>query len=543
VTIPNSVTSIGNYAFSSCGFTNITIPNSVTSIGDYAFSKCDFTNVTIGNGVTSIGKYAFSNCWSLTNITLPDSVTSIGDYVFSGCYNLTNVTIGNNVTSIGYGAFSDTAYYKNAENWTNGMLYIGHHLIDAKGTLSGANAIADGTICIADRAFEYCRSLTSVTIPENVKSIGKCAFKECTSLSSVFFNAVNCTCIVDIYHYDVVFSGCSALKTVTIGNGVTIIPAHAFSYCESLTSVTIPDSVTTIGAAAFYSCASLTSVTIPDSVTSIGSSSFYSCESLTSVTIPDSVTDIGSSAFYDCWRLTNITIPDSVTSIGERAFYNTAYYNIPANWTFNVLYIGRHLIKAKSSITVDYTIADGTRCIGELAFSDCNELSSVIIPDSVTSINGYAFSGCDSLASVTIGNGTKSIGKNAFLSCYALKNVNYNGTEHQWAAIDIAEGNDSLLKAKRSSISPLTLIETALTMHFKDSKTLTANRDVVWDSDNEKAVTVDASGKLTAVGKGKATITATDTVTGDTAKCEVTVKYSFAQWLILIILFGWIWYI
>lgn len=120
----------------------------------------------------------------------------------------------------------------------------------------------------------------------------------------------------------------------------------------------------------------------------------------------------------------------------------------------------------------------------------------------------------------------------------------YNGTEVQWGAIQIKEGNDPLILAERTyrPLEPLTLSETKLAMHFKDTKTLTANRDVVWSSDNENAIKVDASGKLTAVGKGKATITATDTATGDTAKCEVTVKYSFIQILIRILLFGWIWY-
>jgi hypothetical protein len=111
------------------------------------------------------------------------------------------------------------------------------------------------------------------------------------------------------------------IKEIVIENGVTNIGKYAFLNCRSLTSVTIPNSVTKIGSYAFYNCSSLTSVTIPNSVTSIGSAAFRNCSSLTSVTIPNSVTSIGSAAFRNCSSLTSVTIPNSVTSIGEQAFY------------------------------------------------------------------------------------------------------------------------------------------------------------------------------------------------------------------------------
>ena len=145
--------------------------------------------------------------------------------------------------------------------------------------------------CIGNDAFDNCRSLTSVTIPDSVMSIGDSAFRYCTSLTSV-----------------------------TIPDSVTSIGDTAFQYCTSLASVTIPDSVTSIGGRAFDGCTSLTSVTIPDSVTSIGKGAFYDCTSLTSVTIPGSVTSIGDDAFSGCASLTSVTIPNSVTSIGNYAF-------------------------------------------------------------------------------------------------------------------------------------------------------------------------------------------------------------------------------
>ena len=152
--------------------------------------------------------------------------------------------------------------------------------------------IPNSVTSIGDEAFYWCGGLTSVTIPNSVTSIGSSAFRECSGLTSV-----------------------------TIGNSVTSIGNRAFCLCSSLTSVTIPNSVTSIGDEAFYWCKGLTSVTIGNSVTSIGDRAFENCHNLTSVTIPNSVTTIGNRAFNWCYGLTSVTIPNSVTSIGDGAFY------------------------------------------------------------------------------------------------------------------------------------------------------------------------------------------------------------------------------
>ncbi len=168
---------------------------------------------------------------------------------------------------------------------------------------------------IGEYAFEECSSLTSVTIPDSVTSIGDRAFY-CSSLSSITIpDSVTST-------GNYTFYGCHNLTSVTIPSSVTSIGACAFQYCSGLTSVTIPDGMTNIGSAAFFKCSSLTSVTIPDSVTNIEGAAFLGCSGLTSVTIPDSVTSIGGQAFEECSGLTSVTLPESVTSIGKGAFYN-----------------------------------------------------------------------------------------------------------------------------------------------------------------------------------------------------------------------------
>ena len=116
------------------------------------------------------------------------------------------------------------------------------------------------------------------------------------------------------------FNGCRSLTSISLPEGVTSIENNAFNSCRSLTSITIPEGVTTIGGSAFYGCNSLTSITIPEGVTSIRDNAFNSCYSLTSITIPEGVTTIGGSAFYGCVSLTSISLPEGVTTIGDSAF-------------------------------------------------------------------------------------------------------------------------------------------------------------------------------------------------------------------------------
>ena len=369
LTIPNmlngkKVTSIGDNAFSGCSFLiSITIPDSVTSIGDSVFYRSSLTSVTIPDSVAQIGVNPFECCYALNGIsvsleqpyfaaidgvlfrkadkalisyparkssstyTIPQGITTIGDSAFSYCKSLMSVTIPDSVTSIGDSAF-----------------FCCDSLISV--------AIPDSVISIGDSAFSCCKSLTSITIPDSVTSIGDSAFSDCDSLTSitipdfvtqigvnpfVFCSSLKSISVSPDHPYfavidDVLFRKADktlisypegkASSTYTIPQGIISIGDGAFFDNSSLKSITIPDSVTSIGDSAFYYCKSLTSVSIPDSVTSIGNATFKYCNSLTSVTIPDSVTSIGDWAFSGCDSLTTVTIPDSVTFIGKYAFDN-----------------------------------------------------------------------------------------------------------------------------------------------------------------------------------------------------------------------------
>ena len=273
-TIPNSVRTIGDSAFCGCdSLTSINIPNSVRTIGDSAFMWCkSLANINIPNSVTTIGDSAFWGCDSLTNINIPNSVTTIGNSAFAFCNSLTSITIPNSVVIIIGNPFYD--WHGNLYNESKAFIYEDHVLFNK-----------NKTILIAYRA-----KGTNYTIPNSVTTIGKYAFSDCDSLSSI-----------------------------NIPNSVTTIGEGAFSDCKSLISINIPNSVTTIGEGAFSDCKSLISINIPNSVTTIGEGAFSYCESLTNINIPNSVTTIGKGAFGGCVSLTSINIPNSVTTIEDGA--------------------------------------------------------------------------------------------------------------------------------------------------------------------------------------------------------------------------------
>lgn len=481
ITIPDSVTVIGYEAFQYCRMLrNITIPDNVTVICKDAFNGCvGLTNIVLGDGVTDIGENAFNGCEKLvevhnksslsltlgssdngyiayyaknvysedgksklsvdsngyeiyadgdskiliayygseTDLILPIDITVINKYALYDYNRLTSLIISDNVTSIGDYAFSDCV----------GMITI---------------TMGNNIVSIGKQAFRSCSLLTNIAIPNSVTSIGDYAFSFCSKLQDIYITDIAAWCNISGLS-NLINCGSSnknlylnneLITSVTIPDGVTAIPSSAFSGCSGLTSVVIPNSVTSIGGAAFSGCSGLASITIPDSVTNIGGSAFSGCEKLTSVTIPNGVTSIDWYVFNGCAELTSITIPNSLTSIGWYAFegctnLTNIYYNGDVAGWCSILGLANLMNCGADSLW-------GWNSHKKILYINNELVTSLIIPDSVTSIGDSAFQNCSSLTSVTIPNGVTSIGDSAFKKCSGLTNINFKGTKTQWNEIE-----------------------------------------------------------------------------------------------------------
>ena len=364
--------------------TEYTIPDGVTTIGDYAFQNCyNLTSVTIPDGVTTIGDYAFSTA-GLTSITIPTSVTSIGEGAFYYCYDLATVDIPSSVATIGMNAFDDTPWLK-IQSYEDGVLYVNNLALASK-DISGAVTIKTGTSTIADGCFKKCDNLKSVTIPASVMNIGEGAFSDCDGLTNV---------------------------TYEDGSQLTSIRDNAFYKCKKLECITIPAGVTSIGADAFKECTSIKDVYCYADPTNLtwddGNCDDFNDNGYT-------VCHVENAAAWSSFEATvNVTFAGGYCG-------NTAA-NDGKNLRWDLSIDGNRvktlsIFKNPNAVGTDFSMADdvnfgstdsdgiiieeGVTSIGANAFKDYTYITSITIPASVTSIGASAFEGCTDLKNVLV---------------------------------------------------------------------------------------------------------------------------------------------
>ena len=545
ITIPNSVTHIGFNVFEGCtGLTSITIPNSVTDIGWNAFEGCTgLTSITIPNSVTSIGKYVFNDCTGLTSITIPNSITSIGYRAFGGCTRLTSITIPNSVTSIG------------------------------------------------NFAFYGCTGLTSITIPNSVTNIGAYVFNGCSSLTSITLpNSVT-------YIGGNAFEGCTGLTSITIPNSVTSIGSEAFYGCTGLTSVTIPNNVTYIGWEAFgyYSTIDAFEIKIPNfkiycyagtAGEQYAKDNGFEYEilkeecahKLKHITVPASCTVNGME--YDLCTECGDTFNSKVIAALGHSWGNWYVSKQPTESADGeeTRKCTRCSAIEKRKIEKLKTVKDektGVEIIYKDEFESGVDLEVSQVFDGksfqlISANYGDVKSAVFDISTYKDGVKVQPNGKikvriplpqgfgsgNVFV-CY----VDSENGEVQKIKATV---NGGYVEFEAEHFSEYAVVETVpsvkgvdikdIKLTYKKSEKIKPNitadegakYTVKYESSTPKVASVDKNGKLTALKKGSAKITCTVTDSnGNTVSdtCNVTVKYNFGQWLIIILLFGWIWYI
>ncbi|MDE6048239.1 MAG: leucine-rich repeat protein, partial [Paramuribaculum sp.] len=528
ITIPNSVTSIGSSAFYGCSsLADITIPNSVTSIGDEAFYGCSsLTAITILSSVTSIGKKVFYNCSGLTDITLPNSVTSIGEYAFYGCSSLTDITLPNSVTSIG-----EYAFY-------------------------GCSSLTDITLpnsvtSIGEYAFYNCYSLTTITIPCSVTSIKNFTFASCPNLKSIKLDGYSATPLTFV---NSTFGYLGNSNKINIDLYVPLETWLVFGGAKNIFQSLITSS--------YFSCniyleqdnQIITDLIIPESMTEI-KDGVFAYVNVKTVTIPATIKTIGYSAFQNCNNITDIYYKGSLEDWLELGGIDL--FVVYGDEIYQETFQGANLYCNDELIT-DMVIPESVTEIKTTATSCIRSLKTVKIPMTVKAMEAQSFSYCSELHTVTIGDihpdSPDMLEWGHFTSCPSLKQINIFSpnlyeSEYLGAFYELAVPNrmiyvpqDALNNYRNAEYwknADIKLIfeinPSQINLAEKKSGTLTANAGtsmdilggtVSWTSSNSSVATVNKDGKVIAVGKGTATITASlnnEDLGLLTATCEVTV--------------------
>lgn len=422
LTLPEPLTSIGASAFQNTGLTNITLQRNVTVIGQYAFAGCkNMVSIHFPANVTEIKEYTFNECEKLKDIVLPNGLIYIKDYAFNGCSSLGKVTIPGGVQNISPGAFKNS-----------GLTEV---------------ILKEGVMSLSNNSFDGCLLLKKVTFPTTMKTIGgfsNTGIKEITFAEGAAPEAIS----------DYAFLNCDSLSAITLPNSIKSLGTGAFYDCDTLKSVTLPTGITKIAKQTFYHCGFLQSITIPQSVTEIEAEAFAACSKLTAISLPSALTTIGIGCFHST-GLTSITLPEGITTIEPGMFgssklksaklpkslkqitNNSGSYtlgNLPNEYSNFRKYISMYRYDSgafqncKELETIDLNGAALT-VLGDYTFGECDKLRNIdLTVTKLEEIPTYAFYSCDSLQAVTFPATLKNIGKEAFNYCKKIRSIDLSAT-------------------------------------------------------------------------------------------------------------------
>ncbi len=473
IVLSGAMTTLPKYAFNGLDtLERITIPATITSIEQYAFQKCtNLREVIFEDGDTELklGNMIFYYCSSLENVVLSSRIKTIGSSMFGGtsivaCSSLTSITLPEGLEEIGSNAFAYVPL--TSITFPSTLKTVGNKAF----AYTNISSVAFNNVeTLGEGAFQGSK-LAAVNFTDKLTSVGGAAFAE------TLITSVNVPLSVTSWSTSSsgggAFQDCTLLSSVTIPEGMEIIPASMFAGCTALESVTLPQSLTYISNGAFKGTG-LKSIVIPDGVLSLGATqeyeeytietsgynyAFQNCTSLTSVTLPKNLKEIGAGVFNGCTALTEITIPESVGFIGGQvgSFENSGIKSLTIKNPNITLYYAFQNMKKLEEVK----LPDGMKYLGVKVFNGCTSLKEItlpaslvnletvylsnngswteasgggqfsytalqkiVIPNGVTEIPKEAFSNCTSLVEVVIGDGVESIGQSAFYGCTSLSKV------------------------------------------------------------------------------------------------------------------------
>lgn len=335
LTLGSSLQTIGAGAFYDCSFSgNLVIPDSVTSIGRYAFYSRPYLRpetqgtLTLGRNLRTIGEFAFLESRYTGSLTIPDSVVEIGERAFYQCENLNGtLTLGRSLRTIGKEAFYWCAF-TGSLTIPEGVAEIADgafsslHQFNRDGMFNGTLTLPSTLKTIGAEAFAYTDFSGELLIPDGVTSIGANAFAKCDGFGGTLSLPDSVKTVGESAFYQ-----CEGFTGLKLPAGLTKIETLSFAFMAGLkTEVVIPEGVTEIGEGAFE-CSYMPSVRLPSTLRKIEKQAFMYAHNLTKITLPDGLETIGDEAFDGCYFKKAIVLPASIKSIGKKAFHRYSYYS------------------------------------------------------------------------------------------------------------------------------------------------------------------------------------------------------------------------
>ncbi len=430
IEIPSGVTEIGRNAFEWSGIENVTIPSGITRLEQYTFANCrKLKKAVLPNGITFIGHSCFSECHELEDVNIPTKVETIEHYAFNNnkkrstpivipntcktignfafCHNdiVPSVTFGNSIETIGGSAFA--ACYRIREAvLPNSITSLADRVFqdcDSLRTFTFPPNIKQ----VPGWFFEWCDGLTTVTLANGTTSIGESAFNTCRSLTNI--NISSQTALTTINSW--AFSG-SGLKNVVLPNQITSIGSGIFQDCNELESVNVPTSIDFVPYDYCEGCEKLRSVQMHDGIRTIRYDAFVYCDSLESINLNDNITRIEYNAFNRCQKLALTKLPAALTFIGASAFCD-----MKAMTGTMIIPTGVKTMESdafRNTNISSVVIPEGITSMGTNIFYDCALLSNVSLPKDITTITDRMFEYCKSLESIDLPNELRLIGYASF---------------------------------------------------------------------------------------------------------------------------------